>query len=204
LIAIQRPFLLSLLAGLIGETPTALPADREMTDLEASLIGYLTRELFLTPLEKGWPGSEALTLTAGNLGSPRSVLRLPGGDAVILLTILVSTPFGEYPIHLLVPRVGRWEKMTHIDPRAKPVPPAPREQLEAIVREMAVDLDVVLGTADLTMNELAHLKAGDVVVLGQKVNQPLDGFVSGSRKFRVWPGVVGTRAAVLIDAPTKD
>jgi flagellar motor switch protein FliM len=204
LLALDRPFLLTLLGGLLGETPTTIPADREPTDLESSLVGYLTRELFLTPLEKGWPSTDPPVLTAGSLGTPRSVWRMPGGETVLLLTMLASTPFGEYPIHMLVPRTGRWERITHVNPRAKPVPPAPREQLEAIVREMSVDLDVVLGTADLTMNELAHLKAGDVVVLRQKVNQPLDGFISGARKFRVWPGVVGTRAAILIDAPTKD
>jgi flagellar motor switch protein FliM len=204
LLAIQRPVLLGLLAGLLGETPTILPADRELTDLEASLIAYLTRELFLNPLEKGWPGVDAPALTAANPGTPRAVWRIPAGDAILLATILISTPFGEHAVYLLVPRVGRWERMAIIDPRAKPVPPGPREQLEALVREMSVDLAVVLGTADLTMHDLSQLKAGDVVVLRQKVNQPLDGLVSGTRKFRVWPGVVGSRAAVLIDAPAED
>jgi flagellar motor switch protein FliM len=48
------------------------------------------------------------------------------------------------------------------------------------------------------MNELAALRTGDVVVLHQKVDQPLDGLLAGTRKFRVWPGVVGDRAAVVI------
>jgi flagellar motor switch protein FliM len=204
LLAIHRPVLLGLLAGLLGETPTLLPSDRDLTDLEASLVDYLMRELFLNPLEKGWPGADPPALAAGNPGSPRSAWRMPGGDAVLLATILISTPFGEHPVHLLVPKVGRWERMANIDPRSKPVPPGPREHLEALVREMSVDLAVVLGTADVTMHDLTQLKAGDVVVLRQKVNQPLDGLISGTRKFTVWPGVVGTRAAVLIDAPAED
>jgi flagellar motor switch protein FliM len=143
-------------------------------------------------------------LNAGSPGNPRSIWLVPGGDAIVSATILISTPFGEHPLYMLVPRVGRWEKLTKIDPRIKKIPPAPREQLEALVREMTVDVAVVLGTADLTMNELAHLKAGDLVVLRQKVSQPLDGLVSGARKFRVWPGVVGSRTAVQIDAPAED
>ncbi|QJW94389.1 hypothetical protein [Frigoriglobus tundricola] len=43
-----------------------------------------------------------------------------------------------------------------------------------------------------------------MVVLRQKVDQPLDGLLSGARKFRVWPGTVGERAAVLIDAPADE
>ena len=73
--------------------------------------------------------------------------------------------------------------------------------MEALVREMAVELTVLLGSAELSMRELAALRAGDVVVLHQKVDQPLDGLLAGTRKFRVWPGVIGDRAAVVIDAP---
>lgn len=204
LLAIQRPLLLAILAGLLGETPASLPADRDLTDLESSLVGYLTRELFLTPLEKSWPGADVPVLAAAAPGTPRAVWRVPGGDAILLSSMFLSTPFGEHAFQVLVPRLGRWEQLASGDPRGKPIPPAPREQLEAIVREMRVDVAVVLGTAELTMRELAQLKSGDLVVLRQKVTQPLDGFISGARKFRVWPGVVGTRAAVVIDAPAED
>lgn len=204
LLAMQRPLLLSILAGLLGETPSALPADRNLTDLESSLLGYLIRELFLTPLEKGWPGADAPVFAAGNPGTPRAVWRVPGGDTILLGTMVLSAPFGEHPFQLLAPRTGRWERMSAGDPRGKPVPPAPKEQIEAIVRDMRVDLAVVLGTAELTMHDLAQLKSGDLVLLRQKVTQPLDGFVSGTRKYRVWPGVVGTHAAVVIDSPAED
>lgn len=204
LLAINRPILLALLAGLLGETPKSLPDDREPTDLEASLLDYLTRELVLSHLEKGWPVANPPRLTRGEPGTPRAVWRMPGGDSILLATLVISTPFGEYPIHLLVPRVGRWEQLARVEVRLNPVVPGAKEQIEALVREMPVDLAVVLGTADLTMHDLASLKAGDVVVLRQKVHQPLDGFVAGARKFRVWPGEVGGRAAILIEAPAED
>src|SRR5688572_4961074 len=47
LLVLRRPFLLALLSGMVGETPAELPADRDPTELELSLIGYLARELFL-------------------------------------------------------------------------------------------------------------------------------------------------------------
>ena len=203
LLSFQRPVCLGLLAGLLGETPILPPVDRGFTDLEASLLDYLARELFLNPLEKGWPGSDAPAFTAGSVGQPRAVWRIPGGDAIMLGTLVVATPFGEYPVYLLVPRRGRFERLGEGDPRGKPVPPAPRAQLEAIVREMPVEVDVVLGAAELTMYDLTQLKAGDLVVLRQKVTQPLDGLVAGARKFRVWPGVVGTRVAAQIHAPVE-
>jgi flagellar motor switch protein FliM len=200
LLAVPRPMCLALFAGLLGETPDKVPLDRPFTDVETSLLGYLIRELFLTPLEAGWPAADRPTLSAGKPGLPRVVWRMPPGDPVLSAVLNVSLPFGEHVVQLLVPRAGRWEQLAAGDPRGKSVPPAPREQLEALVRDMQVDLDVVLGTADLSMHELTRLRAGDLVVLQQKVSQPLEGLVAGTLKFQVWPGVVGTRTAALIHA----
>lgn len=204
LLAIRRPLLLGLLAGLLGETPDALPADRDPTDLEAPLVGYLFRELFLDPLERGWPGAEPLRTTAADAGSPQAGWRGPGSDMVLLATLAAVTPFGEHPVHLILTRTGPWEGLAN-PPRPPAVgEPSDRLRIEALVREMPVDLAVVLGTAELTMNDLARLQTGDVLVLRQKVSEPLDGLVSGERKFQVWPGAVGTRAAVQIHAPVTD
>jgi flagellar motor switch protein FliM len=203
-VALRRPVLLALIAGLVGETPAALPEDREPTEVESSLVGYLVRELFLVPLERGWLAADPPRLSAGTAGPPRAVWRGGGGAPALLAALTVSGPFGEHPVHLLVPQSGRWERLAHPEPDSTPPPAAPREHIESLVREMPVDLSVVLGTADLTMQDVAGLRPGDVVLLRQKVTQPLDGVVSGARKFRVWPGVVGTRTAVLIDTLAKD
>ncbi|MDB5312203.1 MAG: flagellar motor switch protein FliM [Gemmataceae bacterium] len=204
ILAVRRPLLLALLAGLLGETPAALPADRDPTDLEASLVGYLVRELVLDPLERGWPGADPIKLVAGPPGPPRAAQRGPGTDMVLLATLTVAAPFGDYPIHLIMSRTGRWDRLAQPAPREAPADPGSRKQIETLVGEMTVDLAVVLGTADLTMADVARLKRGDVVVLRQKVTDPLDGLVAGARKFRVWPGAVGTRAAVAIHTPTDD
>jgi flagellar motor switch protein FliM len=205
LLVFRRPFLLALLAGLVGETPTALSADRELTELELSLVGYLAREMFLDPIERGWPAAAPPRLTPGALAAPR--MAWPGGsaDLVLFATLDATTPFGEHPVYLIVPRAGLGTRLAAAEFRPEPPPPpVPSAHIEALVREMAVELTVLLGTADLTMSELGGLRAGDVVVLRQKVDQPLDGLLSGARKFRVWPGVVGERAAVVIDAPAEE
>ena len=73
-------------------------------------------------------------------------------------------------------------------------------EIEALVKEMGVELEVVLGTAELTMADVSRLRAGDVLMLRRRVTDPLDGLVAGARKFRVWPGAVGVRAAVRVAA----
>ena len=204
LLVFRRPLLLALLAGLVGETPAALPADREPSDVELSLVGYLARELFLDPLEKSWPAANPPRLAPGAPAAPRLAWAGGPADLILFATLDANTPFGDHPIYLLLPRTGMGARLASADVRAAPAPPPPAAHIEALVREMSVDLTVLLGTADLTMHEVSGLRAGDVVVLRQKVDQPLDGLLSGARKFRVWPGVVGARAAVVIDAPADE
>jgi flagellar motor switch protein FliM len=123
---------------------------------------------------------------------------------ILFAWLNVAAPFGEHPVYLLVPRTGTWARLTAPPARQKPAAAAPSEQMVALVREMPVELTVLLGSAELSMQDVADLRAGDVVILRQKVDQPLDGLLSGARKFRVWPGVVGGRAAVVIDAPAEE
>jgi flagellar motor switch protein FliM len=204
LLIFRRPVLLGLLAGLVGETPAALPEDREPTELETSLVSYLARELFLDGLEKAWPVADPPRLTPDALATPRAAWAGSSGDLAIFARLKLTAPFGEHDIYLLVPRAGVWAKLGASASKPKPPTATPTKQMEALVREMAVELTVVLGDADLTMRDLANLCAGDVVVLRQKVDQPLDGLICGERKFRVWPGVVGDKAAVVIDAMAEE
>jgi flagellar motor switch protein FliM len=201
LLLFRRPFLLALLAGLVGETPAAVGADRDATELELSLVGYLVRELFLDPLERAWPAVGGPQFTATGTSVPRLAWAGELSDLALFATLDATAPFGEHPVYLLIPRNGLGVRLATAEARPEPPPVAAAPQMEALVREMAVELTVVLGTADLSMRELAALRAGDVVVLHQKVDQPLDGLLAGTRKFRVWPGVIGDRAAVVIDAP---
>jgi flagellar motor switch protein FliM len=197
LLAMSRSLLLALLNGILGETPTALPADRDLTQVERSLIGHVARELFLDHIAPTWPGAEPLHLVAGTAMLGSEIRPVQPGDMALLATLTIVTPFGEQPATLVLPRTGRWERLV-IPPRTeRPVARDPA-QIAALVREMPVELAVVLGTTELTMSELAHLRSGDVVVLRQKVAEPLEGLIAGERKFRVWPGAIGHRAAIQV------
>lgn len=202
LLVFPNPVLVALLSGLVGETPARLPAEREPTALEWSLVPHLVRELFVTPFLKSWPGAEPLEVTVGAPAAPAAVWT-GGVEHNMLVTFTVTAPYGDHPIYLLLTRSGRWEQLADVG-LPPPVSPAPRAEIESVVRAMKVEVAVVLGRADLTMQDLSSLTPGDVVVFDQKVNQPLDGLVSGARKFRVWPGAVGDRAAVVVDTITGD
>jgi flagellar motor switch protein FliM len=203
-LALPRPVLLTILAGLVGEVPQALPADREPTDLEQSLLGFLAHELFIEPLVKSWPQEHPPQLQPGGLTSPRRAWRGPLEDLILRARLSLKLPFGEYPVYLLIPRSGIGAVFAHGETSSAPPMAEESATIEEVVQAMPVDLTVVLGTAELSMEDVARLQTGDVVILRQKIDQPLDGLLSGMRKFRVWPGVIGQRAAVVIDSAADE
>jgi hypothetical protein len=203
LLAVPRPLVLTLLAGLMNEVVTEMAADRDLTALEASLCGYLAAELFVGPLVDAWPLSDPPKWTAGGVGLPRNVWRVPAADPALLASFLVRTPFGELPYHLLFMRSVRLLRLADPPPaKASPVP-TERRQIESLVREMNVEVAVTLGSAELTLYDLARLSAGDLVVLRQKVSEPLSAEVGGEPKFKVWPGAVGGRQAVQVHSAAE-
>ncbi|MBP3960899.1 FliM/FliN family flagellar motor switch protein [Gemmata sp. G18] len=201
LLVFPNPLFLALLSGLVGEAPAELPVGREPTPLELSLVPHLVRELFISPLTKSWPTSAPPKFSVGAPSLPSAVWRA-GNERVMVGTLTASAPFGDHPVYLFLARTGPWEELGAAP--VEQVAPVPREVIESLVREMNVEMTVVLGKADLTMHDVTSLTPGDLVVFDQKVTQPLDGLVSGARKFRVWPGVVGDRTAVVVDTITGD
>ena len=61
------------------------------------------------------------------------------------------------------------------------------EMLEETVRQISVPLVVRLGSANLHLSELVNLQPGDVVILEQRVSDPLWAEVAGTPKLRAAP-----------------
>jgi flagellar motor switch protein FliM len=64
-------------------------------------------------------------------------------------------------------------------------------------------LDVVLGEADVTVNDFLMLNPGDVMVLNRSMDQDLGLYVEGELKFGVQAGRLGNKLAVQVVALTE-
>ena len=198
-LTLARQLLLALINGSLGVIPETLPEDRELSTVEDSICEFLIRQLLLKPLSDAWPSSSHPNFATEVRGAPKGVCTLPPNDLVMVAVLQVNGPFGSSPITLIMPRS---EPLTElVKPATDPVPvkAVSKELLEALVCEMSVDLAVTLGSTNLTMFQVATLRPGDVLVLGQKVNEPLRAKVAGKDKFAVWPGAVGRRQAIQVD-----
>lgn len=203
LIGMSRPVLLGLMLGTMGDIVGALPNDREFSDVEKSLAPFVVRQLLLELLQSAWTGTEDLHLSIRDWGPPRQICTLPPNDLILNAVLLVGGEFGSHPIQLTMPRTDFVHSLAR--PAASPddVKPVDHSTMEAVVCEMPIEVAIALGTAEITMNQLADLSPGDLVILDQKVTEPLSARVGGKEKFMVWPGAVGRRQAVQIDTTVE-
>lgn len=208
LLALPRPLVIALSAGLLGDEAAELPADRELTAIEHSLCDHLVQNLLLSTLQDTWRGAVPL-----RFGQPKPEPNAKWSrpfrpdQTLILSSFSVKGPFGEQPWFLVM---GQDDVLGLFG--LGPTPPdaasalqqvLTRANLEQLVREVRVDIVVQLGSVELPVTQLAKLQVGDVIVLDSRVNEPLTATVGGNRKLLGWPGRVGSRQAFQIDAPTE-
>lgn len=75
------------------------------------------------------------------------------------------------------------------------------ESLQVIrerLNKVKIPIIVKLGETKIKVSEMLNLKNGDVIVLGQNINKPLDIVVGNNVKFRGLPGKEGNKMAVSI------
>lgn len=197
-VGLAAPLGLGLVSGLLGESAPTPQTPRGLTPLEMPVFDFLAGDLFAPLLAAAWPRPGGPAFALGSRGTAREHWR-PGDDMAVLARLDATAPFGTFQIHLVLPRADWADRLVVTPaPARPPVTVADRDNMERVVKEMAVDLTVELGTADVTLTELARLRSGDVVVLNRKVSDPLEASVAGMQKFRVWPGAVGSRYAVQV------
>jgi flagellar motor switch protein FliM len=202
LLALPRPLALVLAAGMVGDPGSQLPADRELTVVEESLGEYLLQQL-AEVLQETWPGANPLTVQVGQREANPRYARLFGPEAeVVVCPLAVRGPFGDQEAYWLLPQKGVLDQLDSAQTRPPEAPQeqANRQRIESLVRELPVDVAVSLGTASLPLSSLASLHAGDVLVLNQRVSEPLTARIAGEKKFRVWPGRVGSQQAVQVES----
>ncbi len=200
LLLLPRPLLLALVGGLLGESAEQLPADRELTAVEQSLAEYFLQTLWLPFFKDAWPGAVQAIWEWPQPEPNLACSRLIAADEpVVVFSWSLTGPFGAAPCTWLFHRKGLAELIGHGEAEAAPAEPA-GTRVEALVRNLPIDLVVVLGSADVCLSQLAHLQVGDVILLNQRVGEPLTARVNDEPKFRGWAGRSGSGTAFRIDS----
>ncbi|MBI5757126.1 MAG: FliM/FliN family flagellar motor switch protein [Planctomycetales bacterium] len=203
-LAIPNPLAQVLVGWLLGDVSNEIPIERELSPAEFSVCEHLVETIF-TSLGEAWIADAPLLFQVGDRepNLRRSRLFKPQ-ETLVVLRWAVNGPFGEDGWSWLVP----YQSLLHLlGPECAPCPTSPdaaaRQLMETLVRDMPTQVVVRLGSVQLNAPQFANLQVGDLIVLDQRVTDPLKAFVSGELSYVGWPGRVGNRQAFQIGSEIK-
>ncbi len=170
--------------------------DRELTSVEISIC-RLVFEYLTQSLCEAWPLQELLDCSVVELENNPSRSRILASRNEVL--------FAE--LHLN--SGGRDRKICWLVSKNEALPllisafdlPSTKEtkfDTTATVRRLPLELVGVLGNAALPMCRLSNLKPGDLIILDQRIDQPIVATIDGDPFCCCWPGRVGKAMGVEV------
>ncbi|MGM0651869.1 MAG: flagellar motor switch protein FliM [Bacillota bacterium] len=193
--------IIDLLFGGQGKQPGKI---RELTEIELSVMRQIN-EKFLDNLSYAWKGIAQLEPQIESMDTnPQFNQVIASSETVALVTFSATIHNIQGFINLCFPFMGlenvlssltaqHWfNQFQQAASKSKP------GDLEKCLRKPEADVQVVLGKAQITLDDFLQLQEGDVLPLRRQRGEPLELLVEGKPIFKVQPGLKGKQLAVKV------
>ncbi|TAL37871.1 MAG: flagellar motor switch protein FliM [Spirochaetes bacterium] len=190
---------------LFGGLGESAKISRELTDIELSVMeGIIVR--ILGNLREAWSNVIDLRPRLGNIETnPQFAQIVPPNDMVVLITL--ETKVGEVegmtnlciPYITIEPVISKLSAQYWYSSIRKGATDENMTIIQGRLESVELPISAEIGEVEVTMQEVMNLTVGDVVKLPDtKISSDMVLRISGRKKFKCRPGVVGTRLAVQI------
>ncbi|MEM6468471.1 MAG: FliM/FliN family flagellar motor switch protein [Planctomycetota bacterium] len=180
---------------LLGQSELDENGPSELTPVETDLVHFFIERL-AESLGEGWMGDNELPIEIGQLSKDARKLRLfRGSDFVTNIAMEIECRVGTAKLNWLVPKSKFAALLDHtVENRAEHASSPPKE----MVAKLPVEVVTLLGSARISMADLPNLKPGQLLLLDQRIDDPLTATVDGAETFECWPGRMGNQQAVQV------
>jgi flagellar motor switch protein FliM len=197
-----RPLLLALNSGFLGEIPTAMPADRDLTVVEQSLTEHFLIAHWFPGFKTTWPGSTHAYFQQGPAEPLAQCARVLAADKeAVAFSWGIKTPFGETVAYWVFRRKGFSVPFGLEDEKSAPATES--VPMESLVHALPVELVIDLGSIELPLSRLSQLQVGDVIMLNRRIDEPIVAQVGETPKFLGWASRSGALKAFRIHSMTE-
>jgi len=203
-IEIDPAITFSIIDRLFGGKGETLKTNRELTDIEMSVIeGILVR--LLGNLREAWANMTDLRPRLGNIETnPQFVGIVPPNSMVILTTF--DTKIGEVegmvnfciPYITIEPIISKLSAQYWYAAINKTITTEHINFIKQQLNDIKLTVIAQLATTTLSFAEVSQLKEGDVIRFDTGVNSDMDIFIGRNVKFKAKPGLYGSRRAIQI------
>ncbi|GGI66178.1 flagellar motor switch protein FliM [Enterococcus alcedinis] len=178
---------------------------KSFTDIELSILESVVQSL-TEVYEHVWKDiAELNTVVDGLDTNPQLMQNMSPNEPVILATFTVKILETTTFINLCIPYVffeGIIDKLSFRNwfDTNKTVNSQDTDELQKSMNSVQLELEVLLGNAQMNLSDFLHLAPGDVIKLDRKITEPLVTYIEGKPFYRVRPGRKDGQLAVeLID-----
>ena len=192
-----------MLDRLLGGPGVPFDTTREFTDIELNLLEQVLRAITGNMKEAWGPIMDLYPLIEAKESSPNVVQIVAQNEIVIMVVmeIVIGQTSGMmnicYPvitIESLLPKLASRDLMLSETSSRK----SRNKELRALLRGAKINLEAVLGYADLNMAEVLELEEGDVIKLNRPADDTVVVKVDGREKFIAEFGVRRYRKSIKI------
>ena len=202
-IEINPSIVFPMIDRILGGPGVPFDTDREFTDIELNLLDQVLRVITQNMKDVWSPIMELYPLIEAKESSPNVVQIVAQNEIVIMVVmeIIIGQTSGMmnicYPvisIESLLPKLASRDLMLSETSSRK----SRNKELKALLRGAKMELEAVLGYANLNMKEILDLKEGDIIKLNRAADDTVVVKVDGREKFIAEFGVRRYRRCIKI------
>jgi flagellar motor switch protein FliM len=188
---------------LLGGSGRGYTTERPLTDIEVSLMRSLLERALPDLVHVVGGGDDLVPAIVGHESNPQFVQLAAPTDMMVVfrLTLQVDEMEAEgslgLPFSTLEPVLDRFRGRAAAELPAGGLERS-RAQLSSRLEEVPVQVQVVFPPVTVSSADIVDLQVGDVVPLGQPIDEPMWGVVEGERVMRVRPGRRNKRLAAQV------
>lgn len=194
----------AVLDRMLGGKGSGMNKVENLTEIETTIMKR-TFEQSMGQLEEAWASMIDIELILEDLEvNPQFVQLVSPNETVIVITLNTTIGDSSGMINICLPHIvlepiisklsmHYWmeEKVTEIDEEQY-------ERLSQNIKKVEVDAKVLLGESSITIEEFLNLASDDVIVLNQKIQEPILLTTNDEPKFYVQPGKKNNHLAVQV------
>lgn len=210
LVELNLKIVFAMIDRLLGGIGGVYQKFRALTDIESTLAkSELIR--ILSTLKEAWndiyPFTPELVTIENN---PQFVQIIPPNEMVVMVTLDVKLGEAEgfmnlcWPSSLLESFASKLYAESYFKEGTQGVSEEEEKRLRELLEESILNLSVSIGEVKLTLEELLDLDEGDVIMLDRHVDDLVDLYVNGKKKFKCIPGKHKGFKAVKIVEPVEE
>lgn len=189
--------------GDLGQIDLDMISKKEFTDIELGILEDLVENI-LKSFEGAWGEIIDLKTEVDSLETnPQLIPNMSPNEPIILISFSVDINKHKSFMNICIPFISFENIMDKLSFRnwfdfEKDGSEKHEDVLAEKIISSTVNLEVVLGETQITVNDFLHLETGDILELGLKTTDPLKMYVEDKLHYLVKPGQYKGKLAVEV------